>query len=63
MLGWVPFVQVAFKRHEVDYVRSSLLIIMHVGSIATPFFKSKIFNGEECREMIGLKIKYFDRQI
>jgi len=28
------------KMHQVGYVRSSLLILMHVGSIATPNDKS-----------------------
>jgi len=39
-----------FKMHQVGYVRSSLLTLMHVGSIATPF-------GGLCRDFLSCGTK------
>jgi len=39
-LGSVRSSHLPFKMHSDGYVRSSLPILMHVGSIATPYFET-----------------------
>jgi len=42
MLGSVRSSHLPFEMHSVGYVRSDLPIIIHVGSIAMPFFIDKL---------------------
>jgi len=52
-LGSVRSSHLPFKKHKVGYVRSSLPILMHVGSVAAP---KKIVRFQEGNFILGLKL-------